>query len=478
MKIIQILQPQFNTPITKKYNYMTVNPFVSFKSQNNDEFVSQLNKRIQNLLEKAELYVPEYVQDSKKEAVLTAQANFVKANKIMFQNMLNFEHISPQTQQFVQDWIELLLKREKNYNAETSYSRIQAECQKALALPLNDENPVFHFFNKAMVNFGLAKCSESEMKKIVAKYSRMFYEEQGEILFIRKYKKDFMEFLAKTKAPSLHKGEEEYVPQKANVVQPQNPPKMPSELQTEFQPKILVNHRNDIQNPNPLMLKYEELKEIFNKYRRENLDEKRIATATKMTEIRKIAQEKNISLVPKKELPITATLDERLKYLEDDVYPVMDTSIASTFDGYEMFEKYGFNTSDLTLGYPNSTFSDFSLHAITADVTELGDDFLPKVTATDEVVSRYLDLFNKFAKKEYGDEETLEYILDRTNKIMSEETALKYIATLKRYIPTQKYIVNPEFIFLDRTFGRFKDSEKIKAAIEDLKEYSKDLPKS
>ena len=234
---------------------------------------------------------------------------------------------------------------------------------------------------------------------------------------------------------------------------------------------------SDIKNPNPLILKYEELKEIFNKYRRENLDEKRIATATKMTEIRKMAQEKNISLVPKKELPITATLDERLKYLEDDVYPVMDTSIASTFDGYEMFEKYGFNTSDLTLGFPNSTFSDFSLHAITADVTELGDDFLPIVTATDEVVSRYLDLFNKFAKKEYGDEETLEYILDRTNKIMSEETALKYIATLKRYIPTQKYIVNPEFIFLDRTFGLFKNSEKIKAAIEDLKEYSKDLPK-
>lgn len=60
---------------------------------------------------------------------------------------------------------------------------------------------------------------------------------------------------------------------------------------------------------------------------------------------------------------------------------------------------------------------------------------------------------------------------------MSEETALKYIATLKRYIPTQKYIVNPEFIFLDRTFGLFKNSEKIKTAIEDLKEYSKDLPK-
>ena len=249
--------------------------------------------------------------------------------------------------------------------------------------------------------------------------------------------------------------------------------------ETELEKLHLLGAKySDIKNQNPLMLKYEELKEIFNKYRRENLDEKRIATATKMTEIRKMAQEKNISLVPKKELPITATLEERLKYLEDDVYPVMDTSIASTFDGYEMFEKYGFNTSDLTLGYSNSTFSDFSLHAITADVTELGDDFLPVVTATDEVVSRYLDLFNKFAKKEYGDEETLEYILDRTNKIMSEETALKYIATLKRYIPTQKYIVNPEFIFLDRTFGRFKDSEKIKAAIEDLKEYSKDLPKS
>ena len=376
------------------------------------------------------------------------------------------------------DWLQLLLKREKNYNAETAYSRINAECQKALDLPLNDDNIMFHFFNKAMVNLGFAKYSESEIKKIVAKYRRMFYEEQGEILFIRKYKKDFIEFLAKTKAPSLHKGAEEYVPPKTNVVQPQNPPKMPSELQTEFQTKVLVNHRNDIQNPNPLILQYEELKEIFNKYRRDNLGEKQIATATKMTEIRKMAQEKNISLVPKKELPITATLDERLKYLEDDVYPVMDTSIASTFDGYEMFEKYGFNTSELTLGYPNSTFSDFSLHAITADVTKKGDDFLPIVTATDEVVSRYLDLFNKFAKKEYGDEENLEFILDRTNKIVSEETALTYIATLKRYIPTQKYIVNPEFIFLDRTFGLFKDSEKIKAAIEDLKEYSKDLPKS
>ena len=126
MKIIQTLQPQFNTPITKKYNCTTVNPFVSFKSQNDDEFVSQLNKRIQKILEAAEHYVPVYSTNSSKEVVLTAQANFVKTNKIMFQNMLNFEHIPQQTQQSVLEWIQLLLTREKNYNVETAYSRINA----------------------------------------------------------------------------------------------------------------------------------------------------------------------------------------------------------------------------------------------------------------------------------------------------------------------------------------------------------------
>ena len=66
----------------------------------------------------------------------------------------------------------------------------------------------------------------------------------------------------------------------------------------------------------------------------------------------------------------------------------------------------------------------------------------------------------------------------RLQNLPFDQTIIGVVESVPEKLGTQKYIVNPEFIFLDRTFGLFKNSEKIKAAIEDLKEYSKDLPKS
>lgn len=197
-----------------------------------------------------------------------------------------------------------------------------------------------------------------------------------------------------------------------------------------------------------------------------------------MINVQRKACKENVSLVPKKEFSPNATEQERFDYFMKEVFPVMNSSEASALDGLEMFEKYGVNKAYDKNGSPWTTMFELEGGVVTIDRNAPAVNGSRPVTITDRLANRYLDVFAKYAKKEQGDARNLAFFFENSHKIMSEETALKYIATLKKFVFAQDFVIDPQICFVDRNLGRFKDNPKIIAAMDDLIEHVKDLPKS
>ncbi|HIT92379.1 MAG TPA: hypothetical protein IAD11_05590 [Candidatus Stercorousia faecigallinarum] len=194
---------------------------------------------------------------------------------------------------------------------------------------------------------------------------------------------------------------------------------------------------------------------------------------SKMIHLVDEAASKNISLVPKREFKPGASEEERFKYFKKDVFPVMDACEASVLDGLEMFEKYGFKKLYDDCGQQKTLLDDL------VQGTAIRDPLVfTNYKMTDKIADKYLDVFDKYAEKTFNDLGALEFFFNCCNKVMSEETALKFIATLKKFIYSQDSAVPPKVAFVDPYLGRFRDNPKIVAAMKDLMEYIKDLPKN
>lgn len=197
-----------------------------------------------------------------------------------------------------------------------------------------------------------------------------------------------------------------------------------------------------------------------------------------MINVQRKACKENVSLVPKKEFSTTATEQERFDYFINEVFPVMNSSEASALDGLKMFEKYGMNKAYDRYGSPTTTISELEGCVVIRDQNAPEINGLPPVNINDRLASTYLDVFAKYAKKEQGDARNLAYFFENSHNIMSEETALKYITTLKKVVFAQDFVIDPQIHFVHKSLGRFKDNPKIIAAMDDLIEHVKDLPKS
>lgn len=224
---------------------------------------------------------------------------------------------------------------------------------------------------------------------------------------------------------------------------------------------------------NVLLERYEELKQIL----KGQDGEAYYATQNKIKEIKKAAREGNVSLVHKREFGIEASELERLKYFEEEVFPVMDSSVQSTLDGLEMFNRYGFNNNDTSKGYNDTTIGKLTLKALTRNPEKMNSKMMPEVIATNEVIRKYIEVFNKYAKKEYKDSDHLSFIFENSYKIISEDTALKFIETFKRFMYNQKTAYNVQMHLTDGVMGRFKGNKEIETAVEELIKYSETLPK-
>ena len=259
---------------------------------------------------------------------------------------------------------------------------------------------------------------------------------------------------------------------KPNLSTPKEPElKIKPTETTEPVPPLNKPLKTDLSNP--LIERYEELKRTLKGQDGESY----YTTQNKIKEIKKAAREGNISLVRKREFGLEASEIERLKYFEEEVFPVMDSSVQSTLDGLEMFNRYGLNKNDTSKGYNETTIGKLTLKALTRNPEKVNSKMMPEVIATDEVIRKYIEVFNKYANKDYKDSDHLSFIFENSYKIISEDTALRFIDTFKRFMYNQKTANNVQMHLTDGVMGRFKGNKEIEAAVDELIKYSETLPK-
>jgi hypothetical protein len=145
---------------------------------------------------------------------------------------------------------------------------------------------------------------------------------------------------------------------------------------------------------------------------------------------------------------------------------------ASALEGLDMFKKYG---EKIKYG----KFGQDTLTDLTISISCLDEKM------TDKVLSRYLNVYNKFATKKdeyFHDAANLSWLLEKHYSTpISKDTAIKYIEALKKtaYQGEQAHVC--KLYLLDPEFGPAKNWSKeefkeVTNAVTELKEILKDKP--
>ena len=116
-------------------------------------------------------------------------------------------------------------------------------------------------------------------------------------------------------------------------------------------------------------------------------DPRRIPLGQKINILEKQMKEKNFSFIPKPPLKF-ATDNDRIEYLHN-VLSLADTNEASAMEAFDIFEKYGNRYVHGVGGCWNSIIE---LSSTVSRIVDKSDD-----KVADKALSRYVDLFNKFA---------------------------------------------------------------------------------
>ena len=191
-------------------------------------------------------------------------------------------------------------------------------------------------------------------------------------------------------------------------------------------------------------------------------------------ELRQKAREENISFVRIKQESDFSTdpvknAQEKFEYIAKQVLPYLNVSEASAMDGLDMFGKFG-----TRYVYPNGRKN---YEILTTYLT-----CRPEQEMTDRLLNKFLDVWEKISEKnvdKYKDNEYLCNVLvyfTLNKKNVSEDTILRGLKLLKKLTNQKQDVERLDYTLLRDYDAQYKDSKKIKEAIEDLKDYVKDCP--
>lgn len=161
---------------------------------------------------------------------------------------------------------------------------------------------------------------------------------------------------------------------------------------------------------------------------------------------------------------------EKKDYIINYVLKRMFTTEESAFDALDMFEKFGFRAD-----YERGT--DTTITMLCKKMCAL-----PKDAMNDNLLKRFLKVFDKFAinkPQRHPDDEQLEWVLTdfvSKSKDISQENIVDAINILKR-ITCQKCVHERlESVLITGPSSKFKNCEKVIAAMNDFKETVKNKP--
>ena len=191
-------------------------------------------------------------------------------------------------------------------------------------------------------------------------------------------------------------------------------------------------------------------------------------------ELRQKAREENISFVRIKQESDFSTdpvknAQEKFEYIAKQVLPYLNVSEASAMDGLDMFGKFG-----TRYVYPNGRKN--------YEILTEGISFRPDEEMTDRLLNKFLDVWEKISEKNVDKYKDNEYLCDvlvsfvRLKKNIEEDTILRGLKLLKKLTNQKEDVERIEYSLIGDYDAKYKDSKKIKEAIEDLKEYVKDCP--
>lgn len=439
MKILNLLPPkQIN--INTQIEQGELRP--SFSGAD-DTFVDS-RYWIRSAIEIAEKYKPKIDYNKGNEAYINlGEYEFILSNRVHFENMLDFENISKTSQKETLQWLNDTLTTTKNYNIDTSASQIKDLFKNKIAQFKKENTRAKQTLESVKNKLG----KSSIIKNIENECLQEFCKECGKFNFINSNRSEFETFIDSVKKETTKVQTDLKRPE----VKPEVPPKAPAKTRLD---------------------EYEELKA---KAKNKKGEEWRLIQK-EMLGIEKKAGAENVSLVKKREFAPNASEEERFEYFIKDVFPVMRCSEASTLDGLEMFEKYGMNK-----WYGKYMGENTMLNLTTgADTTRMFNDEAGKLKfercITDKVASKYIDVYSKYAVKGRDTDHFVAYFED-AHKVISEETALKYIAAIKELIYCRSHATLVKVILTDSHIGSFKDNPRIIEAVNDLLEHVKDFPK-
>ena len=147
----------------------------------------------------------------------------------------------------------------------------------------------------------------------------------------------------------------------------------------------------------------------------------------------------------------------------------MGKSEESALDGLDMFEQFGFRAD-----YPNHFDS---------TISKLSDGIytIHKECRSDKLLNRFIEVFGKFAdnKPHYHPDDdglaaVLTYFVKKRDDIQ-ESTVLKAIELMKKIISQKANYERLERTLVSAYDAKYKNSEPIKKALEELKVISKDM---
>ncbi len=218
----------------------------------------------------------------------------------------------------------------------------------------------------------------------------------------------------------------------------------------------------------------ENLKELRKKWiNLPNGDPKKQELGCEIYKIEERLKRDNVSFVPKP--PETfASEAEKIEYIQSALQRVTMNE-ASAMDALGVFEKYG---SRYTCGPYHSKNIDTGMDDLAVAIYRISDKFEGEIT--DKAISKYLDLFNKFARSdgEYTDTRHLRLLIERHHSKMSEETVMKLIDTLKKFSFEREQAWTVRRYILDDEFTKRSPEElsRIEKNIKELEEIVKDMP--
>ena len=175
------------------------------------------------------------------------------------------------------------------------------------------------------------------------------------------------------------------------------------------------------------------------------------------------------SIVERKTAKDFATVEEKEHYIMNYVLPRMNKSEESALDALDMFEQFGFRAD-----YPSKL--DTTITKLTLGITTL-----PKECKSDKVLSRYIEVFGKYAEgiptSHPDDEELAEAIANFATKgqHIKEETVLRGIELMKKIVCQNWVHERLDYALVSSYDAKFKNSEAVKNALLELKEVVKDM---